>query len=72
MAHTKRHMKRASRRHRRSARRTMRRHRRTHRRHSRRHMRGGMVNLALSPAPFDGQGVGTSGVDVQFRAGLGN
>lgn len=67
MAHTKKHMKRASRRHRRTARRTMRRHRRSNRRHSRRHMRGGM--LPLSPAPFDGQGVGTSGVDLQFVAG---
>ncbi len=71
MAHTKKHMRRATRRHRRSARRTMRRPR-SHRRHGRRHMRGGMVNLPLSPAAFDGQGVGTSGVDVQFRAGLGN
>ena len=33
-------------------------------------MRGGM--LPLSPTPFDGRGVGTSGDAVQFRAGLGN
>jgi hypothetical protein len=35
-----------------------------------RKMRGGM--LALSPSPFDGKGVGTSGVDLQFIAGQGN
>lgn len=33
-------------------------------------MRGGNgVNYTLSPAPFDGKGVGTSGVDLQFIAG---
>lgn len=35
-----------------------------------RRMRGG--SYALSPAPFDGQGVGTSGPAVQIRAGMGN
>jgi len=41
---------------------------------SRRHRarRGGGVNMALSPSPYDGQGVGTSGNAVQFAAGLGN
>ena len=33
----------------------------------RRHRRGGMY--ALSPAAYDGKGVGTSGVDLQFIAG---
>ena len=28
------------------------------------------VNFSLSPANFDGKGVGTSGVDVQFVAGM--
>ena len=28
------------------------------------------VNYSLSPANFDGKGVGTSGVDVQFAAGM--
>ncbi len=32
-------------------------------------MRGGMVNLPLSPSDYDGRGVGTSGVDLQFVAG---
>jgi hypothetical protein len=36
-----------------------------------RKMRGG-GNHGLSPAPFDGQGVGTSGNAVQFRAGNAN
>jgi len=36
-----------------------------------RKMRGGN-HYALSPANFDGQGVGTSGPDVQMRAGEGN
>ena len=36
---------------------------------SRKH-RGGMgINSALSPSPYDGKGVGTSGVDLQFVAG---
>ena len=39
---------------------------------SRRHKRGGMVNLPLSPSYYDGKGVGTSGVDLQFIAGQGN
>jgi len=34
--------------------------------------RGGGVNYALSPSPYDGQGVGTSGNAVQFAAGMGN
>lgn len=34
-----------------------------------RKMRGGNVNLPLSPSDYDGQGVGTSGVDLQFVAG---
>ena len=39
------------------------------RRHSRR-MRGGMAyGGPLSPLSYDGQGVGTSGVDLQFVAG---
>ena len=39
---------------------------------SRRHKRGGMVNLPLSPSYYDGEGVGTSGVQLQFVAGQGN
>jgi hypothetical protein len=36
-------------------------------------MRGGDgTNYALSPTPYDGQGVGTSGNAVQFAAGRGN
>jgi hypothetical protein len=44
------------------------------RRRSRRSMRGGGngLNYALSPSPFDGKGVGTSGVALQFAAGMGN
>lgn len=38
----------------------------------RRHKRGGMVNLPLSPSYYDGKGVGTSGVELQFVAGQGN
>ena len=34
--------------------------------------RGGMVNLPLSPSYYDGKGVGTSGVELQFIAGQGN
>lgn len=42
-------------------------------RHGSRKMRGGNgLNYGLSPAPFDGKGVGTSGVAVQFAAGMGN
>jgi len=38
-----------------------------------RKMRGGNgINYALGAAPFDGEGVGTSGNAVQFAAGLGN
>jgi len=36
---------------------------------SRRKKGGDGVNYALSPAYFDGKGVGTSGVDLQFVAG---
>lgn len=34
--------------------------------------RGGYsgVHMPLSPHPFDGQGVGTSGVSLQLRAGM--
>jgi len=39
---------------------------------SRRNRKGGMVNLPLSPSHYDGKGVGTSGVQVQFIAGQGN
>lgn len=39
---------------------------------SRRHKRGGTVNLPLSPSYYDGKGVGTSGVALQFIAGQGN
>lgn len=36
-----------------------------------RRMRGGMAyGGPLSPHSFDGQGVGTSGVDLQIRAGM--
>jgi hypothetical protein len=38
-------------------------------RRSRRHRGGSGVNYALSPSSYDGQGVGTSGVDLQFVAG---
>ena len=31
--------------------------------------RGGSINLPLSPTSYDGKGVGTSGVDLQFIAG---
>lgn len=34
-----------------------------------RRMRGGSVNYALSPSDYNGQGVGTSGVNLQFVAG---
>jgi len=34
--------------------------------------RGGTVNLPLSPSYYDGKGVGTSGVQLQFIAGQGN
>ena len=38
-----------------------------------RKMRGGChTNHSLSPANFDGNGVGTSGPEVQFRAGNAN
>ena len=38
-------------------------------RRSRRSRRGGSGMSALSPSSFDGKGVGTSGVDLQFIAG---
>ena len=41
-------------------------------RHSRRSKRGGGVNLPLSPSSYNGKGVGTSGVDLQFVAGNAN
>jgi len=37
-----------------------------------RKMRGGNNMLALSPSDYDGRGVGTSGVDLQFVAGNAN
>ncbi len=37
--------------------------------HSRKHRGGNGVNYPLSPTPYDGKGVGTSGVDLQFVAG---
>jgi hypothetical protein len=38
-----------------------------------RNKRGGSgVGYALSPSPYDGKGVGTSGVALQFIAGQGN
>lgn len=42
--------------------------------HSRRRLRGGSngLNYPLAPAPFDGKGVGTSGIAVQIDAGMGN
>ena len=42
------------------------------RRGSRYHKKGGMVNRPLSPTFYDGKGVGTSGVALQFIAGQGN
>ena len=39
---------------------------------SKHNKRGGSVNLPLSPSPYDGKGVGTSGVALQFIAGQGN
>ena len=39
---------------------------------TRKHKRGGTVNLPLSPSYYDGKGVGTSGVALQFIAGQGN
>jgi hypothetical protein len=46
-------------------------HRRSRRRSRR--FRGGMpYGGALSPSSFDGSGIGTSGVDLQFVAGNAN
>jgi hypothetical protein len=43
------------------------------RRHHSRKMRGGChVNYPLSPSPYDGEGLGTSGVALQFVAGNAN
>lgn len=39
---------------------------------SSRRMRGGNINQALSPSDYDGKGVGTSGVALQFVAGNAN
>jgi len=39
---------------------------------SRKHKRGGYFGGPMSPSPFDGRGVGTSGVAVQLMAGEGN
>jgi hypothetical protein len=36
---------------------------------SRKHRGGNGTNYALSPSAYDGKGVGTSGVDLQFVAG---
>jgi hypothetical protein len=36
---------------------------------SRRHKGGSGVSHSLSPSPYDGRGVGTSGVNLQFVAG---
>ena len=36
---------------------------------SRRGKRGGGINYALNPTDYDGRGVGTSGVNLQFVAG---
>lgn len=36
---------------------------------SRKHRGGNGVNFPLSPTAYDGKGVGTSGVDLQFVAG---
>lgn len=36
---------------------------------SRKHRGGAGVNFPLSPSAYDGKGVGTSGVDLQFVAG---
>ena len=40
--------------------------------HGRKHKGGNGVNYPLSPTFYDGRGVGTSGVDLQFVAGQGN
>jgi hypothetical protein len=37
-----------------------------------RKMKGGKFTSSLSPAYYDGNGVGTSGPAVQFEAGIGN
>jgi len=39
---------------------------------SRRHKGGNGTNYPLSPSHYDGRGVGTSGVDLQFVAGNAN
>ena len=36
---------------------------------TRRHKGGSGISHSLSPSPYDGQGVGTSGVNLQFVAG---
>lgn len=40
--------------------------------HGRKHKGGNGTNFPLSPSYYDGKGVGTSGVDLQFVAGQGN
>ena len=48
----------------------MRKGKRMSRRHRRRSHKGGNgINYSLTPTDFDGRGVGTSGVDLQFVAG---
>lgn len=44
-------------------------HKKHNKKHHTRKMRGGMNGGPLSPSPFDGKGVGTSGVALQFVAG---
>jgi len=38
-------------------------------RRTRKHRGGNGINYPLAPAHFDGKGVGTSGVEIQFQAG---
>jgi len=47
-------------------------HHATMKRGGRRHRGGSGINLSLSPSSFNGKGVGTSGVDLQFIAGNAN
>lgn len=51
---------------------TMKKGGRKHRSGTRGHRGGSGVRVGLSPAPFDGKGVGTSGNAVQFAAGAAN
>lgn len=43
--------------------------RKSSRKGSRKHRGGSGVNIPLAPSKYDGSGVGTSGVDLQFVAG---